>query len=87
MPIKSHGTVIGICTFTRRIAVKIEYGDISILKVDDVSDFEINHVLFGSFVTKGDNLIFNTTDNTEHHVYIQAIGCNRATAEHLLFRA
>ncbi|MEL4388275.1 hypothetical protein [Shewanella xiamenensis] len=87
MPKRLHGTVIGICPHTSRIAVKVEYGDISILEVDDVSDFEINHILYGNLEQEGGNLIFNTTDTTEHHVYIQATGCNRATAEHQLFRA
>lgn len=84
---QAHGTVVGICQYTSRIAVKVEYGGISILKVDSASDFEINHILFGNLECGGDNLIFNTTNNRQHHVYIQKTGCNRGNIEYYLFSA
>lgn len=87
MPKRTHGTVIGINPKTSRIAIKVDFGDISILEVDDTSDFEINHVLYGNLEQEGGNLIFNKTEKTEHHVYIQATGCDYETAQYQLFRA
>ncbi|WP_445946941.1 hypothetical protein [Shewanella sp.] len=87
MNLNTHGTVIGISPKTSRIAVKLHDGDISIMEVDDLSDFAINHVLYGPLDEETEQVIFNKTEQTEHYVYIQATGCNAETAEYQLFRA
>jgi hypothetical protein len=85
MNLNTYGTVIGINPKTSLIAVRIDSGDISILEVEDTSEFEINDVLYGGLEQEGDNLIFNKTGENEHDVYIQATGCNFETAHSFLF--
>jgi hypothetical protein len=84
MNFNTHGTVISINLYTSRIAVKVDSGDISILEVEDTSEFEINDIIYGALEQEGDNLIFNKTDENEHDVYIQATGCNFRTAHSFL---
>ena len=84
MNLNTHGTVIGINPKTSRIAVRIDCGDISILEVEDTSEFEINDILYGGLEQEGGNLIFNKTDDAEQSVYIQATGCNDKIAKYHL---
>lgn len=84
MNFNTHGIVIGINLYSSRIAVKVDSGDISILEVEDTSEFEINDVIYGALEQEGDNLIFNKTDDAEQSVYIQATGCNDKIAKYHL---
>ncbi|MDP5145489.1 hypothetical protein ORI98_03425 [Shewanella sp. ULN5] len=85
MNLNTHGTVIGINPKTSRIAVQLHDGDISVMDVDDLSDFAINHVLYGTLDEETEQVITNKTMDTKHEVTIEATGCNLKTARYLLF--
>jgi hypothetical protein len=85
MNLNRYGTVIGINKQCSRIAVKLHDGDISVINVDDLSDFAINHVLYGLLNKEKKQLIFNKTEQTAHFITIEATGCNFETAHSFLF--
>jgi hypothetical protein len=85
MNLNTYGTVIGINKKCSRIAVKLHDGDISVMDVDKLSSFAINHVLYGLLNKETKQLIFNKTEQTTHYITIEATGCNFETAHSFLF--
>jgi hypothetical protein len=85
MSLNTYGTVIGINKEFNRIAVKLHDGDISVMGVDKLSNFAINHVLYGRLNQATKQLIFNKTVKTDHYINIEATGCNFETAYSFLF--